>query len=584
MPPAPSEKTTAIRLLLKYLEAENVKYIFGVPGGPLMPLYEAIFESGAIRPILAKHEQGAAFMADGYARVSGGLGVCCATTGPGGTNLMTGVACAHADSIPLLVLTAQIATGAFAKGAVQESTSHGIDLVEMFKPVTKMSVMLVSSGKMADMIRLAIRTAMTGRRGPVHLNLPADIVRQEVACQVVPSNQFYTLNGNFDREKIKEASHYLLKARKPAILVGNGVNLSQAHEEIRRIAEKLMIPVATSPKAKGAFPEDHLLSLGVLGFAGSPQADAYFLSGDVDVLLVAGCSLGEFSTHTWDPKLQPTSALIQIDIDPKEIGKNYPTAVGIVGDAKVCLRELGFQLERDRRWLDSVTERPESELRRFKEKFPRYLSPEKMLSEEMPLKPQRLIHEMREVLPPDTLLFVDIGNCIAWSVHYFPISRPNTFFLNLGMASMGHAVAAAIGGRLASGGKPVVALVGDAAFAMNGMEVHTAVDHNVPVVWVVANNGGHGMVYHGEKVQFKGKFVSSRFHTPLDIARIVEGMGALAFRAQTPEELRQALRQAMAAGRPAVIDARVDPEEMPPMRLRIEALDKFFAGEVGSAR
>ncbi len=545
-----------------------------------MPLYEAMFDLGSPRPVLAKHEQGAAFMADGYARVSGKLGVCCATTGPGAINLMTGVASAYADSIPMLVLTAQIATGAFAKGAVQESTSHGVDIVEMFKPITKMSTMLVSSEKMPDMIRLAIRTAMTGRRGPVHLNLPADLVKRLVKAHVVPPAHYHASAAPFDREAVKLAARRLLKAKRPGLLLGSGVNLSRAHAEARAIAERLSIPVATSPKAKGAFPEDHVLSMGVLGFAGSPRADAYFMGGEVDVLLVVGSSLGEFSTHTWDAKLQPSSALIHIDIDPKEIGKNYPTAIGIVGDAKASLKELGFQIEREIRWLEQFSPPSPDSIREFKERHPRCLKPELLLSDAVPIKPQRLIHEMRQWLPEDTLLFVDIGNCIAWSVHYFPITVPGSFQLNLGMASMGHAVAAAVGAKLAAPERPVVAFVGDAAFAMNGMEIHTAVDHSVPVVWVVANNGCHGMVYHGERAQFGGKFVSSKFRKPLDIAAIAEGMGALALRAEKPEDLPKAFKTALGTGRPVVIDARIDPEESPPMRLRIEALDKFFAGSV----
>lgn len=580
------EKIPAVQLLLKYLEAEDVKYIFGIPGGPLMPLYEAIYELGRIKPILAKHEQGAAFMADSYARVSGGLGVCCATTGPGATNLLTGVTCAYADSIPLLVLTAQIATGAFGKGAVQESTPYGVDVVEMFKPVTKMSSMLVSGEKMADTIRLALRTALTGRRGPVHLSLPADLMKKLVPIDLVPPKHYRTTTAAVDRDAVLRASQHLLRAKHPGILAGHGVNLSGAHAELRALAEKLAIPVATSPKAKGAFPEDHLLSLGVFGFAGSPRADGYFLSEETDTLLVVGSSLGEFSTHTWDRRLQPTT-LIQIDIDPREIGKNYATTVGIVGDAKACLKELNGQLERDLGWKDNAAEivstRQEA-VRGFKEKIPRCMAPEKLLSDETPIKPQRLIHEMRQWLPEDTLLFVDIGNAIAWSVHYFPICVANTFYLNLGMASMGHAVAGVIGGKLAAPDRPVVALVGDAAFAMNGMEIHSAVENRLPIIWIVINNKGHGMVYHGERVQFGGKFVSSRFRVPLDIAAIAQGLGAQTFRVEKPEDIAKSLRAALSATGPVVLDVQIDPEELPPMRLRIEALDKFFAGTVDAAR
>lgn len=573
---------SSVDLLVKYLEAEGVEYIFGIPGGPLMPLYEAIFASGKIKPILAKHEGGAAFMADGYARVGRGLGVCCATSGPGATNLVTGVAAAYADSIPMLVLTAQVATGAFAKGAAQDGTVHCVDVVEMFKPMTKMSTMLVSGDKMGDMVRLAIRTAMTGRRGPVHLNLPADLVKKQVPFTLVPPERFRPAPAAFDRDAIREASKHLLRAKRPGILIGHGANLSGANAEIKALAERFMIPVATSPKAKGAFPEDHVLSMGVLGFAGSPRADDYFLSGEMDVLLVVGCSLGELSTHAWDPRLQPSSALIQVDIDPEQVGKNYPTSVGIVGDAKACLHELLFQMDRDRKWLEKPSSRTLEWVRSFKSDRPWCLAPEKSLSDASPIKPQRMIHELRQWLPDDAVMFVDIGNSMAWAIHYFPVSEPNTFHLNLGMGSMGHAVAGAIGGKLAARGRTVVALIGDAAFAMNGMEIHTAVDHRVPVVWIVANNGGHGMVAHGERHQFGGKFVSSKFRQPLHVARIAEGMGARVSRVEKAGDLPKALKSALASGEPAVLDVVIDAEEAPPMRMRIEALARFFAGEVSA--
>lgn len=575
-----TDKITAIKLLLKYLEAEGVKHIFGIPGGPLMPLYEALHELGNIRAILTKHEQGAAFMADGYARASGKLGVCCSTTGPGATNLMTGVACACADSSPVMALTAQIATGAFGKGAVQESTSHGADVVEMFKPITKMSVMLPAGEKMADVVRLAIRTAMTGRRGPVHISLPADLVKKEVPLELIQPGNYRADSACFDRAAIKEASRHLLKARRPAILAGNGVNLSRSHKELRALAEKLMIPVCTSPQAKAVFPEDHLLSLGVFGFGGSPRAAAYLLSGEVDVLLVVGSSLGEFSTNTWDKKLQPSSALIQIDIDPGEIGKNYPTGVAITGDAKVCLKELLYQVERDIKWLDNFKTPSPDFVRAFKEKHPRCLEPEKCLSDAAPLKPQRLVYELGRLLPEDSMLFVDIGNCIAWAVHYLCLSRPGGFFLNMGMSSMGHAVASAIGGKLARPHSPAVALAGDGAFAMTGMEVHTAVECGAPVIWIILNNSSLGMVHHGERMMFGGRFNFSRYNRRIDVACIARGLGAEAFSVDSAEGFRDAFKAALKSGKPCVIDAIVDADECPPMKLRVATLDHFFAGTV----
>ncbi|HCC46912.1 MAG TPA: thiamine pyrophosphate-binding protein [Elusimicrobia bacterium] len=571
-------ETTAARLLLEYLKQEQVSYIFGIPGAPLMPLYEAIFETGWIKPVLAKHEQGAAFMADGYARVSGKLGVCCATTGPGATNLITGVACAHADSIPLLVLTAQVATSSFGKGAVQESTCHGVDVVGMFKPITKSSLMLHSAEKMGDILRTCLRIALSGRKGPVHLNIPADFLKKSVKRHLIPPERYRVTAGQFDRNAIKEASKLLVHAKRPAILAGNGVNLCGAQPELRRLAELLHVPVATSPKAKGAFPENHLLSLGVFGFGASAQAEKYLLSGDVDVLLVIGSSLGEPATCGWDARLEPSGALVQIDIDPHEIGKNYPAPHGILGDAKVVLHELNYQIERDRNWLEPADGLSALEgIRLFKKAVPRFEKPAAMDSEELPLKPQRVMKELRELLPANALLFVDIGTVMFWALHYFPVYKPGTFYVNMGLGSMGHAVAACIGGKLARPDKPVVALVGDAAFAMNGMEVHTAAEAGAPVIWIVLNNGGHGMVYHGERLQFGGKFTTGIFSHRLNAAEIGRSLGAESFDASTPEEFNACLRTALKSERACVINVNVDREELPPMGHRLRALDKIFA-------
>lgn len=583
---APAQNSpTVVETLLRYVENEGVRHVFGVPGGPLMPLYEAMYGASRIRPILAKHEEGAAFMADGYARVRGGLGVCCATTGPGATNALTGLACSAMDSIPVLLITAQVATWTFGKGAAQESSGYGVDIVDLYKSVVKRSVMLVNNAGCGDVIRGLLRSILSGRTGPAHLNLPADLAKRPGSPDIVLPLLYRAPTLSFDREAVRRAARALLRAKRPAILAGHGVTLSGAFEELRRLAESLGAPVATSPKAKGCFPEDHVLSLGVLGFAGSPQAEAYFTAGEVDVLLVVGSGLGEQVTNAWDPRLHPSESLIQIDVDCDQIGRNYPTATGIVGDAKSVLTELYFQIGREarEREADATVESRRAALSEFKSEHPRVAQAELMDDLSAPLKPPRLMKELQEALPGDALLFVDIGNAMAWAIHYLTLTQPRSFFVNLGFASMGHAVAAAIGGKLAAPERPVIALVGDAAFAMNGLEVHTAVENEVPVVWIVLNNGGHGMVYHGERIQFQGKFVSSKFTHPIEVARLAESLGALAYTVTEPNQLAKALRSALKSGRPAVIDARVDLEACPPTAKRFETLERFL-GRAGATK
>jgi acetolactate synthase-1/2/3 large subunit len=576
-----SETRSAADIIVRHLEREGVTHIFGIPGGPLMPLYEAVFDRGVIKPIITRHEQGAAFMADGYARVSGRLGVCCATTGPGATNALTGIACSQADSVPVLLLTAQIATAMFGKGAAQESSLYGLDIVSLYRSVTKQSLMLVNPQLAGEAVRSSIRAAMSGRRGTAHLNMPADLMKRRIREDVVEPELYRVGARPFDREAVREAARRLARAKRPALLLGHGVALSGAFEAARRLAERLMIPVATTPKAKGVFPEDHLLSLGVFGFAGCPQAEKYLLSGEVDVLVTVGTSLGENATNAWDPKFAPSSALIQIDCDAREIGKNYPSTIPVIGDAAAVLTELLFQVERELRWKDesAAVGRDEAWVREIKSRAPRYHDAELMSSDSEPILPQRLMQELRQALPDDAIVFTDIGNVMAWVLHYFPIYTPGTFHVNLGWASMGHAGAAAIGGKLAAPNKTVVAIQGDGAFAMNGMELHTAVENKISMFWIVLNNGGHGMVHHGERAQFGGKFSTAKFNRPLDVAGMARAMGARACVVEKPGELATALRQSAGVPGPVVIDARVDIEALPPLGMRIETLNRFFASE-----
>ncbi|MDD5258898.1 MAG: thiamine pyrophosphate-binding protein [bacterium] len=568
-------KVTAIKALLQYLEQERVRYIFGIPGGPLMPLYDTLYDTPNITPILSKHEEGAAFMANGYARVSGELGVCCATTGPGTTNLFTGTAVCYTDSVPVLFITAQVATAAFGKGAFQETTSHTINVVEMMRYITKFSAMPANEHEMPELVKAAIRSALTGTPGPVHINIPADFMTKEIDHTLLPSDSYHVRNHSFDRVAVKEAARYLLQAQRPAMLIGNGVNIARANQEVRDLAERLIIPVATTPKGKSAFPENHLLSLGVFGFGGTPLADKYLLSEDVDVLLCIGTSLGEVSTHAWDQRLNPRLALIQVDIDAEQLGKNYPVTVGITGDAKAALAEILYQINRDLKWLTYTPRISAKDIYFFKKQYQTFINEEKMYAEDIPLKPQRLIKDLRDSLPIDAIVFCDIGNHLAWAIHYFQTYLPQTFFHNFDFGAMGYATAAAIGGKLAAPNRPVISIIGDGCFAMNGMEVATAVNYNIPVIWVVFNDARLGMVYHGQQLQFKERYLASSFQR-MDIARIAESLGAQGVKVERPGELKQVMPQVLASKKPTVIDCTIDAEEIPPIQSRIQALNRFF--------
>jgi acetolactate synthase-1/2/3 large subunit len=573
-----TQSLPAIHVLLRALEEEGVTHIFGIPGGPLVPVFQALNERQRIQPILARHEEGAAFMAEGYARVRRGLGVCCGTSGPGATNALTGVASAYSDSIPVLALTAQVSTNVFGKGGAQDSSSGNwnVDVVEAYRSATKLSLMLQSGQQMPHLIRRMIRTALTGRTGAVHLNLPADVVKQPAPVDAHPVTKYYSHTvAAGDPRAIRQAAEIVKAAKMPALLVGHGINLSGAWEPLQRIAEAEGIPVATTLKGKSAFPERHRLSLGGFGFGGHPLAEEYLFS-DVDALIIIGTSLGEFQSNGWDPRLVRNRTVIQIDLDPLEIGKNYPVDLSIVGDAKAVLEALADTLAS----LPQETQRcTYTVLEQMKAREPRYYNAETLQGQARMLKPQAVVSKMNELLPPETLLFVDVGNCLCWAGQFYEARQTGTVFSATNVAPMGYSIAAAIGGKIAAPDKPVVALLGDGAFAMNGMEIHTAVDYKLPIVYVVLNNGGHGMVYHGEK-SLNGKSYLSLYNTPLDISAIAQGLGAQALKVRTLEEFESSLRQAFELQEPCVIDVVVDLEEIPrSLQKRVNTLSAFFGEE-----
>jgi acetolactate synthase-1/2/3 large subunit len=569
-----SDQIPAIHAILELLEAEGVEYIFGVPGGPLTALFEAMQERGKIKLILAKHEGGAAFMAASHARVRRGLAVCVGTTGPGATNALTGIASAQADSLPVLLLTGQVGTNVFGKGAIQESSVFGVDLVALFQPVTKLSAMFPSVDRIPDLLRSAIRTATTGRQGAVHLNMPANMLRRPVPVAAVRSaprrpSQVIDVAG------IAATAELLANARRPCLLAGHGVELAGATDALLEFARTARVPVMTSPKGKGVFPETDPLSVGVLGFGGHERAEKYLQSGDIDLLLVVGSSLNEFVTNAWSLPITGDHKLVQIDIDPTVIDRNYRSDVAVTSDAGAALRELTRHVQES---PGQLVKRDSGPLNHVREHTERFMSASSINSDSVPLKPQRLIKELRQAMPDDALLFVDNGTSIIWGVHYFEIRQPRTFFIDLGLASMGAAVAGVVGGALAAKGQRAVALVGDAAFAMNGFEVHTAVEERLPIVWVVLNNNGHGMVHQGDQLMRGRDLGASQFKQALDSASIGRSLGARGVRVTTPAELQRALVDAFLHDGPSVLDVVVDPEEVAPtLARRVQTLANFMS-------
>jgi len=563
-------KDTAAAVMAKYLEQENVKYLFGVPGAHVLPLYDAIYRTTSIKPILTKHEVGGAFMAYGYAAVTRNLGVCCATVGPGATNLVSGVTAAHMDSIPLLVITGQVGTKAFGRSAHQEATGYGrtVDQCALFKNITKMSVMITDKASMSRTLRSAIRAALSGRPGPVHIAFPSNIQLEEINEEILPPESYRPTSSSnaLNIDQIKTIGDLVYGAENPAMLIGYGASKCADDGIIIKLAERLQIPVATSGKAKGVFPEDHPLSLGCLSIRGSKAANTY-LRSDIDVLLVVGTDFSEMTSHGWDPKLQPLKALIQIDIDPNEIGKNYPVQIGLVADASDALHSLNS-------YLLEFPPKPKRDMIPFKEST-QYFNETESFSDKLPMKPQRLMRELRNSLPRNTLIFGDMGNTYSWILRYFQSYPEGMNFLPSGMACMGSSVVACIGGKLGKPGSPVVCICGDGDFLMTGMEVLTAVDYKIPVIWIILKNNRLGAIHDVQELSYQGRISASLF-TSIDFVSIAKAFGAHGFRIEKPEDIASTVKNALDINGPVILEAIIDPDEKFPLTRRAIALKDSF--------
>ncbi len=446
--------------------------------------------------------------------------------------------------------------------------------MKMFEPITKSSTMVINPHKAIEDLQSALRRALTGKKGPVHLTIPKDIQSAEVEFSAVAPSSYRFKPEYFDRRLVVNAVEELKNARCPAILIGSGAVSSGACAEILELAELLSIPVATTPKAKGAFPENHPLALGVLGLCGSPLAEKFIKSDEIDVLLVIGASLNQMTTLSWDPHLAPSKCLIHINIDPTEIGKSYLTHIPLVGDAHTIISEMNFRFLRYAAEFESTWKEHEIILQRFRDLTGMYTDPEKMRSDAVPLKPQRLIGDLQESLPEDAILFVDVGNSITWATHYLQVKKPGALITPFGMLSMGYGIAAAIGGKLAAGPRPVVCVAGDGCFLMNGMEIATAVSHDIPMVFVIVRNNKLGLVNDLQTFVLGKNTVATRFK-PVDAAKVAEGLGAEACKADRPGELKTILPQAISSGKVVVIDCFVDPEEIPPLVPFVEGMKSF---------
>ena len=540
---------TGAEAVIEALKREYVSVVFGIPGGSNLPIYDELYDSG-IRSILCRHEQSAAHMADGYARASGRVGVCMATSGPGATNLVTGIATAYMDSSPIVAITGQVPRAMIGKDAFQE-----IDIVGITTPITKYTFQPTRAEDIPSDIKKAFYIASTGRPGPVLVDIPKD-VQQEKAEMEFPEK--VTIRGykpvvNPHPLQVEKAVDLLLSAERPVLWGGGGVNLSNAHEPFRKIAELLMAPVVTTLIGKGAFPENHPLSLGPIGMHGTAEANRIVL--EADCLLAVGVRFSDRSTGRFED-FCPDAKIIHIDIDPSEIGKNKKVHLPIVGDAKVTLEQIYERLKariakqrEDSPWMKRVQEVREEVMRNAK------------LDNSSNLLSVQVIKKIRELLPSEGILATEVGKHQMFAEIHYKVIKPRTWITSTGLGTMGFGFPASIGAKVAKPEVPVVDLAGDGSFCMTENSLAVCVEEGIPVIVVILDNRSLGMVEQWQRLFYNRRYSSSRFGNTPDFVKLAEAYGAVGIRATTIQEFEKAFNHALLSEVVTVIDVPVKPEE-----------------------
>ena len=545
-----SEMINGARMLLECLHKVGVTDMFGYPGGAVIPIYDEIYSFDKIKHYFARHEQGAVHAADGYARVSGKVGVCLATSGPGATNLVTGIMTAHMDSIPLLAITGQVRSNLLGRDAFQET-----DIVGITVPITKGNYLVQNIKDIPRIIKEAYFIASTGRPGPVLVDIPNDIQQQEIS--------YDEFNKLFDKEvqlegyeptyvghpvQIKRALSLIKKAKKPLIIAGAGVMKSGASKELLELANKMDIPVTTTLLGLGAFPENHELSLGMLGMHGTVPAN--YATDEADLVIAAGIRFDDRIAGN-PSKFCEHAKIIHIDIDPAEIDKNKKADVPIVGDLKNVLSEINKELEPQdhKEWTDKV--------KKWKKEYPlahRDVGKDKLL-------PQEVLKAINDILDGDTIVVTDVGQHQMWAAQYMTYKNANSIVTSGGAGTMGFGVPAAIGAQVGARDKKVVLIVGDGGFQMTLEEIMMIRQYNLPVKIVIINNSFLGMVRQWQELFKDRRYSFVDLECNPDFVKIADAYGIKSERLKTKADLENKLKDLILSDEGVILDCIVEKEE-----------------------
>ena len=542
------EKMSGAKALMVAMEREGVKQVFGLPGGANLPMYDE-FARCDIRHILVRHEQSAAHMADGFGRVSRKPGVCFATSGPGATNILTGIATAQADSAPMVAVTGQVPVHMIGRDAFQES-----DIMGMANPVLKYAFQPRTAAEIPDAVAKSFFIAETGRPGPVLIDIPKD-VQQNEAEMVFPDEfgiQGYHPWTDPDIVNVEKAIDTILHSEKPVILAGGGTVISSAFAELQAVAETLMLPVLTTFKGKGAFPENHPLSLGPIGMHG--HAEANRIMTEADCVLAIGTRFSDRSVGTFEA-FEKRLKIIHIDVDPAEINKNQKTHVAVVGDVRASLRIMVKLLLR--RAVKKTDESPW--VKHVKETKAYWKENLKIHPGEMGAA--KILRKLRHLLPPEAIVTTEVGQHQMWASLFYDVIQPGTFFSSTGLGTMGWGFPAAIGAKVAHPDVPVVDIAGDGSFSMTENSLATAVLEDIPVIVFILNNFTLGMVAQWQRTFYNHRMIGVDQGRCPDYVKLAESYGAQGIRAQSMDELDGAIRAALSSDIATVIDIPIDPEE-----------------------
>jgi len=548
------------QILLESLKREGVEVMFGYPGGQVLPIFDSIYDSD-IRFILTRHEQGAAHAADGYARATGKVGVCLATSGPGATNLVTGIANAYMDSIPMVAITGQVKSFLIGNDAFQEADVTGIT-----RPITKHNFLVKDVKDLARTIAEAFYIASTGRPGPVLIDIPSDIQMMDTEFDWPKKVQIRSYNPTLlgHPGQIKKAAKLIATSKKPIIYAGGGVITSGAHKELKMLAEKISAPLTWTLMGIGGFPATHELSLGMLGMHGTAYANHAIMESDL--IIAVGARFDDRVTGRLDA-FAPNAKVIHIDVDPSSISKNVNVHIPIVGDAKSILTELLKEIKKTPNtleWLKTVEG--------WKKKYPlAYENDNK-------LRPQYVVEQIYEVTEGDAIITTEVGQNQMWAAQWYKYTAPRTFISSGGLGTMGFGLPAAMGVKVGCPGKTVFDIAGDGSIQMNIQELGTCIANKINVKVAILNNGYLGMVRQWQELFYKRRYSQVEITSP-DFVKLAESYGAVGIRVTKKEEVRAALEKAVAIDNTVLIDFKIEPEEnVFPMVPAGQAINQFIGG------